>query len=502
MIWLNFLHFYQPSNQQEDILASVVAQCYRPVFEKINKLNNLGLTINITGSLLELFDRYGYKDLIQDIKNAVAAGKVELTGSCKYHALLPLIPEEEAIRQIKQNEETLRHYLGADLQLNGFFPPEMAYDAKLSPMLEKLGYKWVIVDEIAHPGGFIDGVSSKIFVSKGNKLKIFFRVRRVSNLIMSAVVRNKESFKESIRNELSNDGYLVTGMDGETFGHHRVGFENYLFEMLEAREIAQSTITNYLGSPEGTNQVEEVLPLSCNWASSLQDIDNGIQFISWKDKDNEIHKYQWELLEMALGMVNKHKSNSKDPKYLDVRKKMDMALASDHFFWASGKPWWGLEMIEDGAFRLLDVVRSVPGVTEAEKTRAASLYEKIVSTAFTWQRTGKIRKMAIQQNEFLRIPFKDRTVGKGGVEEAVYQAFVDVLKQQEQAAVRTGEYEKAILWRDALYKLDNKLDIYDAINAIDLLRNEIGNSEVERIIEKYKQDYMRMRGGQPEQRGS
>jgi alpha-amylase/alpha-mannosidase (GH57 family) len=128
VIWLNFLHFYQPSNQQEDILASVVSQCYKPVFEKINKMENIGLTVNITGSLLELFDHYGYKDLIENIKRAVADKKIELTGSCKYHALLPLIPEEEAIRQIKQNEETLRQYLGKDLKFNGFFPPEMAYD--------------------------------------------------------------------------------------------------------------------------------------------------------------------------------------------------------------------------------------------------------------------------------------------------------------------------------------------------------------------------------------
>jgi hypothetical protein len=501
MIWLNFLHFYQPSNQQEDILASVAAQCYRPVFERINKTPNVTLTINITGALLELFDRYGYKDLIEDIKQAVADKKIELTGSCKYHALLPLIPEEEAIRQIRQNEETLRKYFGDNLKLSGFFPPEMAYDPKLSPMLEKLGYKWVIIDEIAHPGGFIDGVSDKIFVSKGSKLKIFFRVRRVSNLIMSAVVRNKESFKKSIRNELSSEGYLVTGMDGETFGHHRVGFENYLFEMLEATEISQSTITNYLDSPEGIGQIEEVLPLSCTWASSLQDIDKGIQFISWKDSGNEIHRHQWELLEMALDLVNRHKPDSKELRFLEVRKKMDMALASDHFFWASGKPWWGLEMIEDGAYRLLDVVRSTPGVTEQEKIRAASLYEKIVSTSFTWQRSGKIRKMAIEQNEFMRIPFKDRTVGKGGTEEAVYQAFFDMMKEQELAAVRSGEYEKAVLWRDALYKLDKKLDIYDTINAVDLLRIDIGNSEVERIIEKYKQDYLKIRGGQPEQRG-
>lgn len=502
MIWCNFLHFYQPANQQEDILESVISQCYRPIIEKINTLNNVGLTINISGSLLELFDRYGHNDLIDSLKEAVQSGKIEVTGSCKYHALLPLIPETEAIRQITQNEETLRKYLGSDIKLHGFFPPEMAYDPKLAPLIEKLGYKWVIVDEISRPEGFIDGVSNKIFVCKGTQLKVVFRVRRVSNLIMSAVTRDSESFKEGISKELSEGGYLVTGMDGETFGHHRIGFENFLFEVIQDNKLEKSTISDYLDSISSKLPTEEVTPLACTWASSPQDIADNIQFISWKDTDNEVHKYQWELLNLALELVQKMPQvNLENKNESEVRKKMDVALASDHFFWASGKPWWGLEMIEDGAFRLLDVIRSVPQVSEADKAKAAVLYEKIISTSFLWQRSGKIRKMAKEQHEALRIPFKDRTKGKGGVESAVYEAFVSMIKEQEQKAVKSGEYEKAVLWRDALYKLENRLDIYDTINAIDLLRIEIGNSEVEKIIEKYKQDYMKIRGGQPEQRG-
>jgi hypothetical protein len=498
MIWLNFLHFYQPSSQQEDILEAVVSQCYRPIFDEINALEKVGLTINITGSLLELFDKYGHKKLIEDIRQAVESGKIEITGSCKYHALLPLISETEAIRQITQNEETLRKYLGRDLKIRGFFPPEMAYHQKLSRLLEKLGYEWVIIDEISRPEGFIDGVSNKIFKCKDSALKVFFRIRRVSNLVMSAVTWSKESFKESIKTDLSHDGYLVTGMDGETFGHHRVGFENFLFEVLQDGQIEKSTISDYLDSFSVSCEEEEVLPLSSTWASSPQDIAENIQFMSWKDADNEVHKYQWELLDLALDLVNQIPQDNPENKI--ARKNMDGALASDHFFWASGKPWWSLEMIEDGAFRLLNVVRSVPHTLEEEK-KAASLYEKIVSTSFMWQRTGKIRKMAKEQHEALRIPFRDRTLGKGSAESAVYQAFIDMLNTQEQKAIASGEYEKAILWRDALYKLDKKLDIYDTINAIDLLRIEIGNSYVEKTIEKYKQKYLRIRGGQPEQRG-
>jgi len=72
----------------------------------------------------------------------------------------------------------------------------------------------------------------------------------------------------------------------------------------------------------------------------------------------------------------------------------------------------------------------------------------------------------------------------------------------EKEAANKGDYEKATLWRDAIYKLDNKYDIYDTINVIDLLRLEVGNGRVEEVIEEYKEKYKKLRGGQPEQRGN
>ena len=159
-------------------------------------------------------------------------------------------------------------------------------------------------------------------------------------------------------------------------------------------------------------------------------------------------------------------------------------------------------MIEDGAFRLLDTLRSIPNLSPEFLAQGRDLYEKIITTAFAWQRTGKVRKMMQDQQSILRIPFKDRTIGRGGAEEGVYWAFHDMMKHLEQEAAKKAEYEKAILWRDALYKIENKLDIYDTINAIDLLRVEIPHKEVEETIEHYKAAYYKIRGGQPEQRGS
>ena len=48
--------------------------------------------------------------MIKDIRELLKQGKLELTGSAKYHAFLPFMPEEEIKRQIKLDEEGLDKY--------------------------------------------------------------------------------------------------------------------------------------------------------------------------------------------------------------------------------------------------------------------------------------------------------------------------------------------------------------------------------------------------------
>ena len=89
MKWANFLHLYQPAEQQPEILEAVVVQSYRPIIAHLKENKKVRLTINITGALLELFDKYNYRDLIDDLRIVGEEGRVEFTGSAKYHAFLP-----------------------------------------------------------------------------------------------------------------------------------------------------------------------------------------------------------------------------------------------------------------------------------------------------------------------------------------------------------------------------------------------------------------------------
>jgi len=498
MKWANFLHIYQPSDQQPDILQSIVDQSYRPILTYLVRNPNVRVTLNVNGALLELFDKYEHHDLIDMLRQGGEEGKIEFTGCGKYHAFLPLLEEEDIHRQVIINNETCLFYLGEKAyKPRGFFPPEMAWHNRLAPIIESLGFEWIILDEIAatgEPGG-VD--YTKICKIKGSKLLVFFRERRLSNLIMSAVVRSKTTLLEAMKNELENSRYIVTAMDGETFGHHRPGLEKMLFDILDTPDFNLVKISELL---DDGREIIEIEPIASTWASSKSDIDAGIQFLSWNDPENNIHKWQWKLFQLVRKEVGA--MDRKSAIFPEVKKKMDISTASDHFWWASAKPWWSVEMIEDGAYHLLETVRMVPNVSKETLDQAGDLYERIISTAFNWQRSGRIRTMMQEQRSILRIPFKDRTIGRGGEERGVYHAFINMMTRLEHEATLNREYEKAILWRDAMYKLEHKLDIYDTINAIDLVRVEIPNEEVEKTIQQYKQRYAELRGGQPEQRGS
>jgi hypothetical protein len=497
MRWANFLHIYQPYNQQPDILEAVTAQSYRPLIENLAKYPETRLTININGSLLELFDKYGYHDLIEGLAKAYKSGQVEFTGSAKYHALLPFLSKEEVLRQIEINNITLRHYLGEDFKPAGIFLPEMAYDPKLAPWLEEAGFKWMIIDEIAF-GGKVEAVDyTNMYKVKGTGLHVMFRERRTSNLIMSAVVRTKESLEQAMEDDIKSDRYVITGMDGETFGHHRPGLENLLFELFDAPELGMVRMSDLL---EHYPEVVETEPVACTWASSPQDIADGIQFISWDDPTNPIHKLQWKLRDYVLEQF--YTLPQDDAEWPKLRGMLDIALASDQFFWASAKPWWSIEMIEEGAYRLLEILQHLNTVGPYGFEEGESLYHQIVAAAFDWKRSGHLLAIEREREGIMRIPFKERTLEKGGAEPAVYHAFIDMMKTQEAAAKEKGDYEAAILWRDAIYKLDKKVDMFEAIHAVDLLRTKIGNDVVEDTIAKYKSEYLRVRGGQPEQRGA
>lgn len=446
MFWANFLHIYQPPTQKPFWIHKITAESYRPVLRQLKTFPDAKLTLNVNGILLDHFHKYGEGDIIEMIGELLESGQLELTGSAKYHPLLPFLPESEAVRQIELHRATLREYFGDLCEPRGFFPPEMGFTRKVAEVASSLGYEWIIIDELAHSGGKTAVDYSKIYEVEGlENFKVYFRERRMSWILLSGQVGTGRLLVQSLGERLQKNEYLLTAMDGETFGHHRPGLENLLFEIYQSPELKTALISDL---PRHFHEVVKINPLPSTWALMEKDLEKKIPFSRWQDEDNIIHQTQWELTNLAIQTIES--ADKKDPSYAAARAMLDRALHSDQYWWASARPWWSIEMIERGAKELYDTVLAAPGASEHQKSKAKELYEKIIFTAFDWQREGIVEAMAHSEDEEIR----QRTdAGMPRLPQKEVDQMIANLEKEIAELVKRQEFERAAQIRDRIAEI-------------------------------------------------
>ncbi|MFA4834207.1 MAG: polysaccharide deacetylase family protein [Patescibacteria group bacterium] len=372
MLWINFLHLYQPVNTDARFIKEATELSYSRIIRALEEHPNLKFTLNITGALILRWEELGYGDLLKRLNNLREKGQIELTGTAAYHPLLPLIPKEEVIRQIKENEEILQKHFGKNFRPRGFFIPEMAYGAKVAKIIKKLGYEWIILDEIANGGKLGETDFNKIYEDRNSGLKIIFRSRRFSESFVPQTL-NKISIEKS-------DNLIITATDAELYGLRHNDQTGEFENILKNPDLETKTISEFIDERE---KAEKIKPLSGSWVSTEEELKNGQPYILWSDKKNKIQKNIWKLANLAYKTAEKYK---KDDNAYWARWHLVRGLASCSFWWASGKDFshifgplsWNPDEIERGVNELIRAVRALDDAnTRKTKIKAEKLYLKI-----------------------------------------------------------------------------------------------------------------------------
>lgn len=388
LTWINFFHIYQPPNWDVRIIERVANESYRPLLHILKKRPEVRITLNITGALTEQLVRHKCTDIIDDLKALVARGQVELTGSAKYHTILPLLPKEEIDRQIRLNTEVNRAILGDLYAPKGFFPPEMCYSYNMAEAVRDAGFSWILLDEISYSGKLGVAPFDRRFTLHGTDLAVLFRNRSMSDyLAFAAPVDNADQTMATIRADGRAHPYLVTAMDGENLGHHRP-HANVLWEALVAQTRTR-TVSDYLAE---LREAEEVNPIRASWSSREDELTEGIPYVLWQHTRNPIHQLQWPLTYLAIEAVLRAFKGG-DPKFGDARLALDQAIASDQYWWASAQPWWSAEIVERGARLLLHIFEILTTVSSKEREHAGKLAQLIIDETRQWQETGEAERI-------------------------------------------------------------------------------------------------------------
>lgn len=387
--WAQLLHFYQPPTQVPSVLGKICNESYRPLFHVLEEYPDARLTVNFNGVLTDMLMDCGHKDIIEGFRSLAEMGQIEFTGTAKYHPILPLIPKDEVKRQIDLNVQTNRHFFGRNYRPQGFFPPEMCYSQDILQPIINSGHRWVIVAGVACP---VDWPVDVIYRtgSAGDEIAVFFRDDVLSNRIS---FRNMEAREFIAHLERWRGGreniYVVTAMDAETYGHHIQGWERTflarVYEELESPseplvEVKQITglagqHVSLLANGEAAakikmvtvSQLLDLFPMSrrieprpSSWSTTIEDMKAGNYYPLWQDKDNEVHRLQWQHLSICIELVNKAIECADDEESrrsaVIARGLLDRAEHSCQMWWASNRPMWDINLIHMG---LLDQWRTV-----------------------------------------------------------------------------------------------------------------------------------------------
>ncbi len=153
------LNFHQPAGNLWSLLETEPWQAHEILYAMDRMPRSLwefeGIArvhLSLSGTLLETladpaFQQkvYGIVDVGSLLWHLQNERLFKILGTAYYHAVLPLIPEDDRPAQIERWLGIARHLFWRD-RFDGFWPPEMGFSMELIPLLKRYGYRYVLVD--------------------------------------------------------------------------------------------------------------------------------------------------------------------------------------------------------------------------------------------------------------------------------------------------------------------------------------------------------------------
>jgi len=138
------IHNHQPIGNFEDVLQRAVETCYLRQLDVFAEHPNLRFSLHTSGPLLEWMERH-YPEYDKKVRLMAERGQVEPMGGGFYEPILPAIPREDALAQIKlMRAELMRRY---GVSAEGLWLAERVWEPALPELLKEAGVTYTAVDD-------------------------------------------------------------------------------------------------------------------------------------------------------------------------------------------------------------------------------------------------------------------------------------------------------------------------------------------------------------------
>lgn len=242
------LHNHQPVGNLDDVFVSSFAQIYEPFITALERHSQIKTSLHYSGSLLDWLIA-NRSDFLSRIRKLVEKGQVEIMGGAYFEPILPAIPDEDKIGQIRLMSSRLEELFGT--KPKGLWLAERVWEPHLARPIAEAGLEYLTVDDTHfHDAGYEGLYHYFRTEEEGRALDIFPISEELRYLIPFKPARETIDFFNDRRDE-TYQRLFVLADDGEKFGGwpgtHQVVYEEgwleQFFGLLEEHADWLKTVT-------------------------------------------------------------------------------------------------------------------------------------------------------------------------------------------------------------------------------------------------------------------
>jgi alpha-amylase len=143
------LHNHQPVGNFDGVFEGAYQDSYRPFLETLADYPTLKISLHTSGSLMEwLVDHH--PEYIDQLREFVARGQVEILGGPFYEPILACIPRRDRIGQIRAYSRYLEQLFGQTIR--GMWVPERVWEQTFAGDITDAGIEYTLVDDFHFRG--------------------------------------------------------------------------------------------------------------------------------------------------------------------------------------------------------------------------------------------------------------------------------------------------------------------------------------------------------------
>ncbi len=217
---INFLfgiHCHQPVGNFEHVFDQAYNDCYLPFIQVMERHPRIKFTVHYSGILYDWFlDKH--PEFLELLAKMVKRGQVEVMTGGYYEPIIPIIPEEDQLGQIKMESQFIQKHF--KVSSTGMWLTERIWEPHLPKILHQAGVEYITVDDYHFISAGIEKdklFSYYITEEQGATINVFPISKDLRYLVPFRLPHETIKYLSNIATEEGSRAAILAD-DGEKFG--------------------------------------------------------------------------------------------------------------------------------------------------------------------------------------------------------------------------------------------------------------------------------------------